>query len=47
MLNHVAWNKREHTKLATVAHESFEVKNFLTLFGLAVEIFISCKLKRY
>nr|CAD2144065.1 unnamed protein product [Meloidogyne enterolobii] len=25
MLNHVAWNKREHTKLATVAHESFEV----------------------
>jgi len=29
MLNHVAWNKREHTKLATVAHESFEVKGFL------------------
>ena len=25
MLNHIAWNKREHTKLATVAHESFEV----------------------
>lgn len=26
MLNHIAWNKRDHTKLATVAHESYEVK---------------------
>ncbi|CAK5072867.1 unnamed protein product [Meloidogyne enterolobii] len=32
MLNHVAWNKREHTKLATVAHESFEVKFFLSVW---------------